>query len=453
MSDTFKTELPYHHQSSTTSNTSLHSHGEKLPPTSSLISHSPSLSSSHLSSSSSSSSIRLPPSVNLVALREAFLSEAPFVTNNTRMFWRRMVDNINYQNLLAISYHIICDCISSENSIIDLNKLYNLHSLIYIQNLSSNLAEMYYSIKLRDREILFSRLSEVLSFMIVSALRTSIPKHHRICQSVRFREILLDWYGEVLNGIRTTNCHVNREWFFQDIYDIPILTTNTPTVTTPGGSMGATTHHFPPGSTHPTTHSSSSATAASSSSHGIIRSKYTISLSPLINLYTGNSLAKKSEVSLSLSLSHSTTRPLTSLPTLEESRPHTNATHTNHTNTNSGITMGRLKGKSLDYAQIKLLLQLSKERRKKILSDHRNGVKEANKDIAKYKARYKKTLKALEQTNKESILAMHSTAPSGGVGVGGVSAGGGGGGGTGGNATPSLGTSPGVGGIEPSSLL
>jgi hypothetical protein len=169
---------------------------------------------------------KLPASVNLVALRESFLSEAPFISNSNRTFWRRMVDNRNFQMLLSASYYIIADCVS-ETSVVNVEKLQDIDSTStpLIKMMATNISEMYFSIKLRDRELLFARLPEVLSFMALTALRTSMPKHHRLCLSARFREILIDWYCEVVGGLRFTNCRTNREWLFTDVFDAQIVTT------------------------------------------------------------------------------------------------------------------------------------------------------------------------------------------------------------------------------------
>lgn len=456
MSETFKTELPYHpspdsprldpppHDTSINSaskypsikSSSLdypHPHHSSTNSIHSLPSSTPSL---PTSTTPYQPPIRLPTSVNIIALREAFLSEAPFVTNQNRIYWRRMIDHYNYQNLLAVAFHILLDCIS-ENSIINLYQLYSLQSSSgtgtgnpgtskntkYVQYLSINLAELYFNIKLKERDIFFNKLSELLTYMIVNALRTSYPKHHRICQSIKFREILLDWLNELLSGIRNTNCRINCEWLFQDIYDVPILTTTTSSSTqiTSASSSTSLSLHNGNGNTSSSSsltggagvaggtsgkklNSSYSPSPASSSSpamaNGIVRSKYTISLSPLINLYTGQSLAKKSEVSMNLSLSHSVSRPLTTLSC---------------GNDDTSTVLGRLKGRSLDYDQVKSLIQSSREKRKEILREHKKNIKDANRDIGKYKVRYKKTLKALEQTDRGSILAMYGSNATSGV--------------------------------------
>jgi hypothetical protein len=514
MSETFKTELPYHETSPSAAPPP--SSSSKFPSLKHTSSQDPHISSSASLSTTSTTTttttpaavyqppIRLPTSVNIIALREAFLSEAPFVTNKNRIYWRRMIDHFNYQNLLAISFHILSDCIT-ENSIIDLYKLYHSHlsysssshsssshsfssshssssssptppppsslSNKLISQLARNLAEMFFNIKLTERDLFFTKLSEILTYMIVNALRTSYPKHHRICQSIKFREILLDWFNELLSGIRNTNCRINCEWLFQDIYDVPILTTTTSSanhITSSSSSTSVSLHHHgnghghgngngnnsssssltgaaaaaaavigtananaaaaggggaPAGGTPMTTSSSSSAKA-----NGIVRSKYTISLSPLINLYTGQSITKRTEVSMNLSLSHSVSRPLTTLACQpSEAAAAAAATDSHHghghgdrgTGAGTGTVLGRLKGRSLDYDQVKLLIQASRGKRREILREHKKNIKDANRDIGKYKVRYKKTLKALDQTDRSSILAMHggtSAATSGGGG-------------------------------------
>ena len=308
--------------------------------------------------------IRLPASVNLVALRESFLSEAPFVSSSNRMFWRRMVDGRCFQQLVSASYHILLDCVA-ENSAVDIKKLNNVAEIPLIGRMASNLAEMYYLIKLRERELFFHRLPEVLAFMVVSAMRTSNPRHHRLCQSARFREVLLDWYCELLGGLRFSNCRTNREWFFADLSDAPILTVTHPMTGTP---TAPTRKKVP----------------------GVAVSKHHIALSPLINMYTGDSKAKISDLAVNLSLSYSGTRPLTTLPIVPEIPP------------------TRVRQPGIDHAQTRKALKQSQVKRKKILTDHQNGIKQMNKDIRKYRANLEKTLSALNETSAENIIASHS---------------------------------------------
>jgi hypothetical protein len=308
--------------------------------------------------------VRPPPSVNLVALRESFLSEAPFVSSSNRMFWRRMVDGKCFQQLLWSSFSIISDCVA-ENSAVDIEKLNNVSDTPLVGKMSSNLAEMYYVIKLRERELFFLRLPEVLSFMVVSAMRTSIPKHHRLCQSTRFREILLDWYCEMLGGLRFSNCRTNREWFFADLSDAPILFV---THALPPAGL-ARPHKLPP---------------------GVAVSKHQIALSPLINMYTGDSKARIAELAVNMTLSYSSNRPLTTLPIVPS------------------ITPGRVRQETIDYAKMRRTLKQAQVTRKKILNDHEDGVKQMHRDIRKFKVKLDKTLSALNETSAQNIIASHS---------------------------------------------
>ena len=311
--------------------------------------------------------IRLPASVNLIALRESFLSEAPFVSSSNRMFWRRMVDGRCFQQLVSASYHIILDCVA-DNSAVDIKKLNNITNSPLINKMASNLAEMYYVIKLRERELLFLRLPEVLAFMVVSAMRTSNPKHYRLCQSARFREILLDWYCELLGGLRFSNCRTNREWFFAELSDAPILIASHP----PSSADGQTRKKPPP---------------------GIAVSKHQVALSPLINMYTGDSKAKIAELAVNLSLSYSSSRPLVSLPTSKDLPPI------------------RVRQSTIDYTTMRRTLKQSQAARKKIMTDHRNGIKQMHRDLRKYRVNMEKTLAVLNDTSAENIIASQSLLP------------------------------------------
>lgn len=313
--------------------------------------------------------IRLPTSVNLVALRESFLSEAPFVTSSNRMFWRKMVDGKSFQRLLAASFHLISDCVA-ENSAVDIAKLNDVGDNPLVNRMGSNLAEMYFVIKLRERELFFQRLPEVLAFMVVSSMRTSIPKHHRLCQSSRFREILLDWFSEILGGLRFSNCRTNREWFFADMSDAPILTV-----------------------THPVSSSLSTASTTRARNRklpGVAVSKHQIALSPLINMYTGDSKARIAELAMNMSLSYSNNRPLVTLPIVPEP------------------AQGRVRQPGVDYSKTKNILKQSHSMRRKILSDHDDSVKQMRKDIRKYKVTLEKTLTALNQTSADNIIASQT---------------------------------------------
>jgi hypothetical protein len=64
-----------------------------------------------------------------------------------------MVDNRNFQILLSASYYIIADCVS-DTSLVDVEKLQDIYcnNTSLIKTMANNISEMYYTIKLRERE-------------------------------------------------------------------------------------------------------------------------------------------------------------------------------------------------------------------------------------------------------------------------------------------------------------
>ena len=229
--------------------------------------------------------LRLPSSVNFIALRESLLSEAPFVTRSNKAFWRKMIDDFHYQNILAASFRHVLGCISDIGNV-NIDKLLDMDNSNSTSTLSVNLAELFFTMKLHDRDLFFAKLPEMTAFMIIEALHTSTPKHYRVYNSIRFREILLDWSSELLSGIRLSHCRTGREWLFTSAQDSNIMTSYNATVRLP--SVNATQ------------------TAATS--------LYCIEHSPLIRQYIGlgsNQSPLKGGLGYKVALSHSRDRPLT----------------------------------------------------------------------------------------------------------------------------------------------
>lgn len=173
---------------------------------------------------------KLPPVVNFVALRETFLSEAPFVKRTNRMFWKKWIDSKQYSNSLALCLRFITGCIS-DNGSVNIGKLYQVDNNLLIDRLSSNISEMLtlerdYLHHSSAHDILFSRLPEVLAYMIINSLLTSLPKLARVYYSGQFRELLLDWLNEIVGGIRITNPRKDREWLFTDATDMGVALVN-----------------------------------------------------------------------------------------------------------------------------------------------------------------------------------------------------------------------------------
>jgi hypothetical protein len=167
--------------------------------------------------------LKLPHTINHIALRESFLSEAPFVVTTNRPFWRKMIDNVHFQDMLTYTYYFISSCIS-ETTVVDTVKLASAKETSYIKEITTDLAQLYMTIPLKERDMFLPKCPEILAYLLVNAMRTAIPKHHRLMGMCQFREILLDWCTELIAGLRLTNCRLNREWFFSDAIEGPILT-------------------------------------------------------------------------------------------------------------------------------------------------------------------------------------------------------------------------------------
>ena len=152
-------------------------------------------------------------------------ADAPFISKNNKAFWRRMIDSKQFSLILAASYNFLAGCITDSGAVL-LDKLNSIQQSPLVGMISSSLTDIFYSFKRLDRDILLSRLPEVVHFMVLQSLQTALPRHHRLYGSTRFREIMLDWCTELIWGLRVTNCRSHREWLFQDAHEIQILTLN-----------------------------------------------------------------------------------------------------------------------------------------------------------------------------------------------------------------------------------
>jgi hypothetical protein len=305
--------------------------------------------------------VRLPSSINSIALRESFLSEAPFVTTSNRTFWRNMIDQQSFRNILAAAYYILADCVS-DAGVVNVDKLSNFRESPYSRQMSVNLADMYFSPKLIPYQHFFLRIPEILAFMLVCSLRTSIPKHHRLCQAGKFREILLDWCCEVVGGIRFTNSKTNREWFFTDVLESQILTTS-------AMNVGPNTSKV-----------------LSNTTHGSVKTKYQICLSPLIEMYIGHSSHANAALSVNLNMSHPPNRALCPLSASAE------------------LKSGRARLKHIDYTTISDVLQQSNTYRKKISAERMTLEKDASTDLRKMNKQFKTSLRELNVTAAKGVL-------------------------------------------------
>lgn len=181
-----------------------------------------------------SKQLRLPSVINLVALKESLLSEAPFIVEGNKSFWRRMLNNKNFHEILCYTYYFIASCIS-DMAVVDLEKLANAKQAEYIKELPVHLTTMHMTISLKERDALFNRFPEALTYLLLNAMRVAVPKHARLYGVSSFREILLGWCTEIIYGMRLTNTRVGREWLFRDAID-GLIMTNPPTEYNPNVS-------------------------------------------------------------------------------------------------------------------------------------------------------------------------------------------------------------------------
>jgi len=170
--------------------------------------------------------LRLPHGYNVVAVRETLLSEAPFVNRGNKSFWRRMMDNEQFVSMFTAGFQHIVDCVS-DNGKVHTDKLCDLEGSEMVELMGHNLAEYYFGFSRGERDIFLPKLPELLCFMIINALQAAVPKHQRIFNSFKFREIILDWALELVGGIRPVSTRAGRDWFFQDATEVPVMTSNT----------------------------------------------------------------------------------------------------------------------------------------------------------------------------------------------------------------------------------
>lgn len=211
--------------------------------------------------STEASSIRLPASVNLITLRETLLSNAPFVTRANRNFWRKWFNTKQFSQILASSYYLVEGSIT-DNGGINVDILHAARDSSYIRALASNFSEMFFMNRLFDRDIFFSKLPEIMCYMIVCALQTAVPKFYRLYNSVKFREIILDWALELTGGIRPAYIRGGREWLFSEASETTIMVTNAAEASSLAKKCGLPVHM-----------------------QGGLRTQYSIEHSPLLHMY------------------------------------------------------------------------------------------------------------------------------------------------------------------------
>ena len=310
---------------------------------------------------------RLPSSVNFIALRESLLSESPFVSKSNKIFWRRMVDDYHYQNLLSSSFRHVITCIS-DIGCVNIDKLLDMSSSPFTSIMATNISEMIFSMKLRDRDVFFAKLPEITTFMIIEALHTSTPKHYRVYNSIKFREILLDWNSELLSGIRLSNVKTGREWIFNSALESNIMTSSSIPTILPSISANQT--------------------AASS--------LYCVEHSPLIRQYIGlkhDQKPKAGGYGFKAALSHSLARPLTEM------------------NSYAVLRKGKSHARKCDMTAVKKQLKDSIINRKTIMKEYHTTTDGANAELRKMRSAYLTTIDHLSNkkvTKKQLVASLQA---------------------------------------------
>ena len=361
--------------------------------------------------------LKLPNVVNFVALRETFLSEAPFINIKNRYFWKKWIDSKQYVNVFAASLSFISDCFN-ENGSLNMNRMNDVNGNFYIEQMATSISEMILMNKSRNKnsyDLLFRKLPELLCYMIVNSLQSCFPRHSRIHNSKRFREILLDWIGEMIGGMRMTDCRKDRDWLFADANEAAVMIDN----------YGYETRHEDLNSTGSpnsrkrsstlrsaganvlnrtdstsTMNKSSSLPALNSLSSAV--SRYHIKNSPLIDIYlnVGRSEPYLCQHSSYVNLSHIPNRPVTTIKT------------------DGLVREGKFREKKILDDQLKQSMKLSSQNRKSILNLQDKTKRSTADEMRRLRQSYKLQMSMLgsgKATNKQ--LLQVAVLESGGAGA------------------------------------
>lgn len=304
--------------------------------------------------------LRLPNGFDVVAVRETLLSEAPFVTRGNKAFWRRMMANANFEEMLTCSYHHVLHCVS-DAGVVHEEKLVDIHNSPLIEAISNNFADIYFGVSRHERDLFIPKLSELLCYMNINALQAAAPKHQRLYMSCQFRELLIDWGVELFGGVRQSHTKVGKEWIFQDCNDVRLITIKKPcefTQTLDVQSLSRTAKaHYPMSS---------------------IGSAYLLDHSPLIDMYIqrNNKSCNLIKNKLRVTLSHFPARPLTTLQ--------------------SGLLKPvRFREKITDDSEIKQAMRRSNRMRKTIMTDFDSSKADYQKDMHRLKEGLKTNMRIL----------------------------------------------------------
>lgn len=300
--------------------------------------------------------LSLPSVVNFVALRETFLSEAPFVTRTNRSFWKKWIDSRQYTNVFAASLNFISACLG-ENGSISIIKLNNIQDNGYIHEMSANISAMMLvnnAKRSNSHDLLFKRLPELLCYMVANSLQSCAPRNSRVFNSCGFREILLDWFSELVGGLRLTNCRSGREWLFDNANDANIVVCEDESRAHAMKNASAAEKDSTCNVGLDNEEGCSTVRSVPLPSLGSAVSQFAIDNSPLMNIYLNMSRTTPYVCahSLKVKLSHKPERPITTI------------------RSDCTLTDGAFRERKIVTDQLRQSMQLSSVHRRAILSQH-----------------------------------------------------------------------------------
>jgi len=318
----------------------------------------------HFNASPEDTDIAMPKTINFIQLRESFLSEAPFINKANRTMWRKLMESVKFQRIVSGCYYTVSQCIS-DNGTFNVEKLCTLEKSTSLKLISSNFSEIFYFSGGKQRESLFSKFPEVLTFLVTNALHVSIPKHSRMYGTCRFKEILLDYFSELFTGLRPSNCRHGRDWLFAFSNEIPISTTTGPV-------------------------------KERSSAQSRSVSTFTLGNSPLLSMYINASTTFKNTADLTMGLSHYPERPITTL-------------HFPH---QSKTVIGKPRMRLIDTIEVKNVLDESRKTTRAIMDDFHASKQIVRNDMKKLRDSYKLSLKWIERSHTLKKAGLNTTNPS-----------------------------------------
>ena len=124
--------------------------------------------------------------------------------------------------MITAAFLFVSGCIN-DNGGVNADKLKRIEKSQMIEQMAVSQSEMFYNMKPIERDMFFTKLPELLTYMIINTLQTTAPKHNRVYNSFKFRDIVLDWASELVSGIRPCNAKLHREWLYEGASDTNIF--------------------------------------------------------------------------------------------------------------------------------------------------------------------------------------------------------------------------------------